>query len=158
MCVCLCAYVHVCLCVCLRVCVSACVCVCVFVCVSACMCVCVCVCVLSVLAQSRRTSVVVEARNISAPAGSRVVLQCQNPRMAGPRAPRRDRQRVLHWDLFHAGPEHSVERVVDMFSTGSQRLYNGLNKDRITLSKSAFSNGNFSLTIRGASHTAQLRS
>ncbi|KAJ8264855.1 hypothetical protein COCON_G00139540 [Conger conger] len=102
----------------------------------------------NVLAQSRRTSVVVEARNISAPAGSRVVLQCQNPRMVLPAAQRKDRQRVLHWDLFHAGPEHSVERIVDMFSTGNQRLYNGLNKGRVSLSKTAFSNGNFSLTIR----------
>ncbi|KAG9337667.1 hypothetical protein JZ751_028304 [Albula glossodonta] len=102
----------------------------------------------SVLGQSRRTSVVVEARNISAPAGTDVVLQCHNPRMAWPREQRKDRQRVVHWDLFHSGPEYSVERVVDMFSTGNQRIYNGFNKGRITLPKTAFSNGNFSLTIK----------
>ncbi|XP_064156535.1 matrix remodeling-associated protein 8-like isoform X1 [Anguilla rostrata] len=101
-----------------------------------------------VLGQSRRTTVVAEARNISAPAGSEVVLQCQNPLMVRSRDQRKDRQRVVHWDLFHAGPEHSVERVVDMFSTGRQRIYNGFNKGRVTLSKTAFANGNFSLTIR----------
>ncbi|KAG5838950.1 hypothetical protein ANANG_G00229160 [Anguilla anguilla] len=102
----------------------------------------------NVLGQSRRTTVVAEARNISAPAGSEVVLQCQNPLMVRSRDQRKDRQRVVHWDLFHAGPEHSVERVVDMFSTGRQRIYNGFNKGRVTLSKTAFANGNFSLTIR----------
>ncbi|KAJ8371389.1 hypothetical protein SKAU_G00114170 [Synaphobranchus kaupii] len=102
----------------------------------------------NVLGQSRRTSVVVEARNISAPAGTQVVMQCQNPHMVWPRDQRIDRQRVLHWDLFHSGPEHSVERIMDMFSTGNQRIYNSFNKGRITLSKTAFSHGNFSLTIR----------
>lgn len=102
----------------------------------------------NVLGQSRRTSVVVEAGNMSAPAGSEVVLRCQNPRMVWPKDQRRDRQRVLHWDLFHAGPEHSVERIMDMFSSGKQRFYNGLNKGRITVNETAFTDGNFSLTIR----------
>ncbi|KAJ8384269.1 hypothetical protein AAFF_G00207300 [Aldrovandia affinis] len=101
----------------------------------------------NVLGDIRKTSVVVEARNISAPAGTRVVLQCHNPRMVWSRDQRKDRQRVVHWDLFRSEPEYSVERIVDMFSAGNQRIYNGFNKGRITLSKTAFSNGNFSLTI-----------
>ncbi|KAG7472203.1 hypothetical protein MATL_G00106410 [Megalops atlanticus] len=102
----------------------------------------------SVLGQSRRTSVVVEVYNITVPAGSQTVLQCHSPRMVWSRDRRKDRQRVVHWDLFRTEPDYSVERLVDKFSAGDQRIYNGFNKGRITLSKTAFTNGNFSLTIK----------
>ncbi|XP_036389899.1 matrix remodeling-associated protein 8-like [Megalops cyprinoides] len=102
----------------------------------------------SVLGQSRRTSVVVAVHNITVPAGSQMVLQCHSPRMVWSRDRRKDRQRVVHWDLFRTEPDYSVERLVDKFSAGDQRIYNGFNKGRITLSKTAFTNGNFSLTIK----------
>ncbi|XP_030625646.1 matrix remodeling-associated protein 8b [Chanos chanos] len=59
----------------------------------------------------------------------------------------RDRQRVVHWDVIRSRPDYTVERVIDMFSGGSERVYNAYNKGRITMSKDAFSNGNFSLVI-----------
>lgn len=59
----------------------------------------------------------------------------------------RDRQRVVHWDLNRNRPDYSVERVLDMFSGGPERVYNAYNKGRVTVSKEAFDDGNFSLTI-----------
>ena len=104
----------------------------------------------SVLAQSDgSSSVVVAGYNVSAPAGSRVVLQCVSGRMVWTRDRLRDRQRVVHWDLYRAGPDYAMERVADMFSAGDQRIYNSYNQGRVSLSQSAFKNGNFSLVIRG---------
>ncbi|XP_063072088.1 matrix remodeling-associated protein 8a [Engraulis encrasicolus] len=60
----------------------------------------------------------------------------------------RDRQRVVHWDLMRGGPDYSMERVLDMFSAGDQRIYNAYNRDRISMPKTAFHDGNFSLVIR----------
>ncbi|KPP56819.1 hypothetical protein Z043_125522, partial [Scleropages formosus] len=60
-----------------------------------------------------------------------------------------ERQRVLHWDLFHGGSEPSVERVLDMFPSGERRVYNSANKGRVNVSSTAFLDGNFSLVIRG---------
>ncbi|KAI5612233.1 matrix-remodeling-associated protein 8 precursor, partial [Silurus asotus] len=59
----------------------------------------------------------------------------------------RDRQRVVHWDLNRNRPDYTVERVLDMFSGGTERVYNAYNKGRVTVSKNAFIDGNFSLTI-----------
>lgn len=107
-------------------------------------------CLLSaVSAQSdSSSSVVVAGYNVSAPAGSKVLLQCVSGRMVWTRDRVRDRQRVLHWDLYRAGPDFAMERVVDMFSAGDQRIYNSYNLGRISLSKTAFKDGNFSLVIK----------
>ncbi|XP_014022443.1 matrix remodeling-associated protein 8 isoform X2 [Salmo salar] len=102
----------------------------------------------AVLAQSDSSSVVVAGYNVSAPTGSRVVLQCVSGRMVWTRDSLKDRQRVVHWDLYRPGPDYAMERVADMFSAGDQRIYNGHNQGRVSLSQSAFNDGNFSLVIR----------
>ncbi|CAJ1051670.1 matrix remodeling-associated protein 8-like [Xyrichtys novacula] len=103
----------------------------------------------AVFAQSdSSSSVVVAGYNISAPAGSSVLLQCVSGRMVWTRDRVRDRQRVLHWDLYRAGPDYAMERVVDMFSAGDQRVYNSYNLGRVSLSQKAFKDGNFSLVIK----------
>lgn len=106
------------------------------------------VCVLFLAwAQNSMSSVVVEARNLTVPAGSDVVLPCHNQRMVWRQDRLRDRQRVVHWDLIRNQPDYTVERILDMFSGGTERLYNDYNRGRITISKDAFSDGNFSLVI-----------
>ncbi|XP_054472174.1 matrix remodeling-associated protein 8-like [Anoplopoma fimbria] len=94
------------------------------------------------------SSVVVAGYNVSAPAGSKVVLQCVSGRMVWTRDRLRDRQRVVHWDMYRARPDYVMERVLDMFSTGEQRIYNSYNLDRVGLSQRAFREGNFSLVIK----------
>ncbi|KAM7401892.1 hypothetical protein PAMP_017169 [Pampus punctatissimus] len=94
------------------------------------------------------SSVVVAGYNVSAPTGSRVVLQCVSGRMVWTRDGVRDRQRVVHWDLYRAQPDYAMERVVDMFSAGDQRIYNSYNLGRVELSTNAFRDGNFSLVIK----------
>lgn len=94
------------------------------------------------------SSVVVAGYNVSAPAGSKMVLQCMSGRMVWTRDKVRDRQRVVHWDMYRAEPDYAMERVVDMFSTGDQRIYNSYNKDRVGVSSTAFKDGNFSLVIK----------
>ncbi|XP_056591513.1 matrix remodeling-associated protein 8a [Triplophysa dalaica] len=99
-----------------------------------------------VLGQTDVRDVVVA--NISAPKGSRAVLQCHSQRMVWTQDRLKDRQRVAHWDLLRSGPEHAMERVVDMFSAGEQRIYNNYNQGRIGMPKTAFIDGNFSLVIK----------
>ncbi|KAF0035116.1 hypothetical protein F2P81_012874 [Scophthalmus maximus] len=100
-------------------------------------------------AQSDSTSsVVVAGYNVSAPAGSKVVLQCVSGRMVWTRDRVRDRQRVVHWDLYRAHPDYAMERVVDMFSAGDQRIYNSYNLGRVGITPTAFRDGNFSLVIK----------
>lgn len=94
-----------------------------------------------------RLGVVVEAKNITLPAGSKAVLPCHSPRMVWTRDRLKDRQRVVHWDLVRSTPRYSSERVLDMSPGARQRVYNGFNKGRISLPESAFSDGNFSLVI-----------
>ncbi|XP_045931628.1 matrix remodeling-associated protein 8-like isoform X1 [Micropterus dolomieu] len=94
------------------------------------------------------SSVVVAGYNVSAPAGSRVVLQCVSGRMVWTRDRVRDRQRVVHWDLYRASPDYARERMLDMFSAGDQRIYNSYNQGRVSLSPTAFMDGNFSLVIK----------
>ncbi|KAM6947228.1 matrix remodeling-associated protein 8-like isoform 1-T1 [Lycodopsis pacificus] len=94
------------------------------------------------------SSVVVAGYNVSAPAGSRVVLQCVSGRMVWTRDRLRDRQRVVHWDMYRAHPDHAMERVLDMFSAGDQRIYNSYNQGRVGLTPRAFRDGNFSLVIK----------
>ncbi|XP_051962307.1 matrix remodeling-associated protein 8-like [Xyrauchen texanus] len=97
--------------------------------------------------QNSMQNVIVEAKNITVPAGSDVVLPCHNQRMVWRQDRLRDRHRVVHWDLIQKRPDYTVERILDMFSGGIERLYNDYNKGRITISKDAFSDGNFSLVI-----------
>lgn len=92
---------------------------------------------------------VVAGYNVSALAGSRVVLQCMSGRMVWTRDEVKDRQRVVHWDMYRAYPDYAMERVLDMFSAGDQRVYNSYNMGRVTLSPTAFRDGNFSLVIKG---------
>ncbi|XP_041807021.1 matrix remodeling-associated protein 8-like isoform X2 [Chelmon rostratus] len=94
------------------------------------------------------SSVVVAGYNVSGPAGSRVVLQCVSGRMVWTRDRVRDRQRVVHWDLYRAHPDYAMERVLDMFSAGDQRIYNSYNLGRAGLNPTAFRDGNFSLVIK----------
>ncbi|XP_043978291.1 matrix remodeling-associated protein 8-like isoform X3 [Gambusia affinis] len=60
----------------------------------------------------------------------------------------RDRQRVVHWDMYRDAPDYAMERVVDMFSAGDQRLYHTHNLERVGLNPTAFKDGNFSLVIK----------
>lgn len=106
--------------------------------------------VLSVSCQSdSSSSVVVAGYNMSAPAGSKMVLQCMSGRMVWTRDRVRDRQRVVHWDMYRDYPDYAMERVVDMFSAGEQRIYNSYNMGRVRLSPAPFKDGNFSLVIKG---------
>lgn len=98
---------------------------------------------------SSSSSVVVGGYNVSAPARTDVVLQCISGRMVWTRDRVKDRQRVVHWDLYRARPDYAMERVADMFSAGDQRIYNSYNQGRVSLRQSAFKDGNFSLVIRG---------
>lgn len=90
--------------------------------------------------------VVVEAKNITVPAGSTAVLPCHSTRMMWTQDRLKDRQRVVHWDVVHSSPKYS-ERVLDMSPGARQRIYNGFNKGRISIPDSAFTDGNFSLVI-----------
>ncbi|XP_062401172.1 matrix remodeling-associated protein 8a [Sardina pilchardus] len=104
--------------------------------------------VTAALGQSDGTSVVVAMYNMSAPSGGEALLQCHSQRMVWTQDRVKDRQRVVHWDLFRTAPDYAMERVLDMFSAGDQRIYNAYNKNRISMPKSAFTDGNFSLVIK----------
>lgn len=95
---------------------------------------------------SRVGGVVVEAKNITLPAGSLAVLPCHSNRMIWTQDRLKDRQRVVHWDVVHNSPGYS-ERVLDMSPGARQRIYNGFNKGRVSIPDSAFTDGNFSLII-----------
>lgn len=110
------------------------------------------VCPLSVSCQAESSSVVVAGYNVSSRAGSKLVLQCVSSRMVWTRDRVRDRQRVIHWDMYRAYPDYAMERVVDMFSAGEQRMYNSYNLGRVGLNPTAFKDGNFSLVIKGHTH------
>ncbi|XP_017290112.1 matrix remodeling-associated protein 8 [Kryptolebias marmoratus] len=97
---------------------------------------------------SSSSSVVVAGYNVSALAGSKVVLQCVSGRMVWTRDRVRDRQRVVHWDMYRDYPDYAMERVVDMFSAGDQRLYSAHNLNRVGLNPTSFKDGNFSLVIK----------
>uniref|UniRef100_A0A672ILN1 Matrix remodeling-associated protein 8 n=1 Tax=Salarias fasciatus TaxID=181472 RepID=A0A672ILN1_SALFA len=100
------------------------------------------------LSADSSSSVVVAGYNVSAPAGSSTVLQCVSGRMVWTRDAVRDRQRVVHWDMYRPEPDYAMERVVDMFSSGDQRIYNSYNPGRVGLNPTAFKDGNFSLVIK----------
>ncbi|KAG8568935.1 hypothetical protein GDO81_014215 [Engystomops pustulosus] len=100
-------------------------------------------------------SVVVSVSNISAPSGSQAHLVCQSYRMVWTQDSLGDRQRVVHWDLYSSQGVYRGERLLDMFSAGEQRIYNGYNQNRIMVSRSAFQDGNFSLVIKGVTTSDQ---
>lgn len=100
------------------------------------------------LGQIDASSVVVAMYNISAPQNSQTVLQCYSQRMVWTQDQLKDRQRVVHWDLLRSTPQYAMERVLDMFSVGDHRIYNDKNKGRITIPKTAFKDGNFSIIIK----------
>ncbi|CAI5648198.1 matrix remodeling-associated protein 8 isoform X2 [Oreochromis niloticus] len=102
---------------------------------------------------SSRLGAVVEAKNVTLPAGSNAILPCHSPRMVWIRDRLKDRQRVVHWDLVRSSPENSVERVLDMSPGANQRVYNAFNKGRVFIPDSAFSDGNFSLIINNVAAT-----
>ncbi|KAM6928201.1 matrix remodeling-associated protein 8-like [Xenentodon cancila] len=77
-----------------------------------------------------------------------MVLQCVSSRMVWTRDKVRDRQRVVHWDMYRDYPDYAMERVVDMFSAGEQRIYTSYNLARVGLNPTAFKDGNFSLVIK----------
>ncbi|XP_028849649.1 matrix remodeling-associated protein 8-like isoform X2 [Denticeps clupeoides] len=110
----------------------------------------VCLLVPCVLGQIGSLPVAVEARNITLPAGSSAVLPCRSQSIVWRQDSLRDRQRVVHWDVFRS---EGVERVIDLFPGGDERLYSAFNKGRVTISKTAFSDGNFSLVINNVSGT-----
>uniref|UniRef100_A0A3B3BH22 Matrix remodeling-associated protein 8 n=1 Tax=Oryzias melastigma TaxID=30732 RepID=A0A3B3BH22_ORYME len=97
---------------------------------------------------SSSSSVVVAGYNMTARAGSTIVLQCVSGRMVWTRDRVRDRQRVVHWDVYREYQHSTMERVVDMFSAGDQRMYNSYNLGRVSLNPTAFKDGNFSLAIK----------
>ncbi|XP_063799094.1 matrix remodeling-associated protein 8 [Pseudophryne corroboree] len=99
--------------------------------------------------QENPQSVVVSVSNISAPIGSQAHLICQSYRMVWTQDNLLDRQRVAHWDLYSSHGVYRGERLLDKFSAGDQRIYNGYNQGRILVSQSAFQDGNFSLVIKG---------
>lgn len=102
---------------------------------------------------SSALGVVVEAKNITLPEGSKAVLPCHSPRMVWTQDRLKDRQRVVHWDLVRSSPEYSVDRILDMSPGARQRVYNGFNKGRVSLPDSAFIDGNFSLIINNVVST-----
>ncbi|XP_069774773.1 matrix remodeling-associated protein 8-like isoform X2 [Narcine bancroftii] len=93
-------------------------------------------------------SVVLAHQNMSAPAGSEVILQCYSQRIVWTQDRLKDRQWVAHWDWISISGEYKFSRVLDMFSAGEQRVYHKYDLGRIMMSPSAFSNGNFSLVIK----------
>lgn len=104
---------------------------------------------------SSSSSVVVAGYNVSSPTGSKVVLQCVSVRMVWTRDRTRDRQRVVHWDMYRDYPDYAMERVVDMFSAGDQRVYSYQNLNRVSLNPTSFKDGNFSLVIKGNIHRSE---
>lgn len=86
--------------------------------------------------------------NISASQGSKAVLQCHSQRMVWTQDQLKGRLRVVHWDLLRSTPNYAMERVLDMFSAGDQRVYNTHNRGRISMPMTAFKDGNFSLIIK----------
>lgn len=99
---------------------------------------------------SNPDSVVVSVLNISATLGSQAVLPCKSYRMVWTQDRLNDRQRVVHWDVYskYYG-DNKMERLCDMYSAGDQRVYSSYNQGRIFMPQNAFTDGNFSLVIKG---------
>uniref|UniRef100_A0A8C8SP50 Matrix remodeling-associated protein 8 n=1 Tax=Pelusios castaneus TaxID=367368 RepID=A0A8C8SP50_9SAUR len=105
---------------------------------------------------SNPESVVVSVSNVSAVAGSQTVLTCKSFRMIWTQDRLNDRQRVVHWDLYsNVEGVYKAERLCDMYSAGEQRVYSSYNQGRISMSQSAFTDGNFSLVIKDVAESDQ---
>uniref|UniRef100_A0A8D0BQN0 Matrix remodeling-associated protein 8 n=1 Tax=Salvator merianae TaxID=96440 RepID=A0A8D0BQN0_SALMN len=101
-------------------------------------------------------SVVVSVLNITAKANSQAVLPCKSTRMVWTQDDLKDRQRVVHWDLYqNQNKKYQVTRLCDMHSAGGQRVYSSENEGRIFMSENAFVDGNFSLVVKGISEKSQ---
>lgn len=99
---------------------------------------------------SNPDSVVVSVLNISAALGSQAVLPCKSYRMVWTQDRLNDRQRVVHWDVYSTYyGDNKMERLCDMYSAGEQRVYSSYNQGRIFMPQNAFTDGNFSLVIKG---------
>ncbi|XP_029434438.1 matrix remodeling-associated protein 8 isoform X2 [Rhinatrema bivittatum] len=105
--------------------------------------------------ESNTDSVVVSVSNITAVVGSQSILQCQSHRMVWTQDSLKDRQRVVHWDLYSSDGSYKAERLVDMYSAGDQRIYSSYNQGRIAMPQMAFFDGNFSLVIKGVADRDQ---
>ncbi|KFV72331.1 Matrix-remodeling-associated protein 8, partial [Dryobates pubescens] len=112
-------------------------------------------CWLSVPADaSNPASVVVSVLNISAALGSQAVLPCKSHRMVWTQDRLNDRQRVVHWDVLSTYyGDNKMERLCDMYSAGEQRVYSSYNQGRILMPQNAFTDGNFSLVIKGVAES-----
>ncbi|XP_074831633.1 matrix remodeling-associated protein 8 isoform X1 [Carettochelys insculpta] len=105
---------------------------------------------------SNPESVVVSVSNVSAVAGSQMVLTCKSYRMIWTQDRLFDRQRVVHWDLYsNQDGDYKAERLCDMYSAGEQRVYSSYNQGRITMPQNAFTDGNFSLVIQDVAESDQ---
>lgn len=99
----------------------------------------------------------VSVTNVTAPAGSQTVLPCKSYRMVWTQDRLNDRQRVVHWDLYsNYYGDYKSERLCDMYSAGEQRVYSSYNKGRIFMPENAFTDGNFSLVIKGTRNQSNL--
>ncbi|NXG53806.1 MXRA8 protein, partial [Psilopogon haemacephalus] len=103
---------------------------------------------------SNPASVVVSVLNISAALGSQAVLPCKSHRMVWTQDRLNDRQRVVHWDVLSTYyGDNKMERLCDMYSAGDQRVYSSYNQGRILMPQNAFTDGNFSLVIKGVAES-----
>ncbi|NXX41226.1 MXRA8 protein, partial [Tricholaema leucomelas] len=103
---------------------------------------------------SNPASVVVSVLNISAALGSQAVLPCKSHRMVWTQDRLNDRQRVVHWDVLSTYyGDNKMERLCDMYSAGNQRIYSSYNRGRILMPQNAFTDGNFSLVIKGVAES-----
>lgn len=108
---------------------------------------------------SNPDSVVVSVLNISATRGSQAVLPCKSYRMVWTQDRLNDRQRVVHWDVYSTYyGDNKMERLCDMYSAGNQRVYSSYNQGRILMPQNAFTDGNFSLVIKGTKQDLSLLS
>lgn len=82
--------------------------------------------------------------------GSAVVLPCVNRRPIWTEGnSQEDQQQVVHWDRQPPGVRHDqADRLIDLYASGERRHYGPLFiQQKMNISATAFSRGDFSLTI-----------
>lgn len=81
--------------------------------------------------------------------GRTVVLPCVNRRSIWVDSKNEEEQQVVHWDHQAPGVHHDqADRLIDLYASGKQRHYGRLFiQQKMNISASAFSYGNFSLII-----------
>ncbi|NWR76287.1 MXRA8 protein, partial [Centropus unirufus] len=103
---------------------------------------------------SNPKSVVVSVLNVTATLGAQALLPCKSHRMVWTQDRLNDRQRVVHWDVYSTYyGDNKMERLCDMYSAGDQRVYSSYNQGRIFMPQNAFTDGNFSLVIKGVAES-----